>query len=394
MQCPSCGAISKKRSMKCPECGVFRNKSSATSQQLLSNQLSNEAGTVEAAIPLQSSHSRQTRSLIEFPGARNSLPQWRKDLGERVREVQERRLRETALESGDGEVGAGEEGVKGPLLELLPQAEVSPLNPLVVAALRRIERAHIPTHEGGSFTNVSAATALAYAEQPEFSSEGLSMINEARAASLPEQEVIPQRSSEHPEKVHSLSVVPNLPTSPDSLVNQVDASVTVPKSRRLIGGDPNDPALNYLDSIPRAQRVDDYEKRNAPIPLRFFCALLDLVVIGLLSLLPLALVGLTDLTWQDPRVIAFAVATSIVVAFLYLTICTALTGRTLGMRLFSLRIVDARTRMIPTGSQSAGRSLVYILSVVSTGLPLVYTLIDREKRAAHDRFTRTEVVRM
>jgi len=64
------------------------------------------------------------------------------------------------------------------------------------------------------------------------------------------------------------------------------------------------------------------------------------------------------------------------------------------MKLFSLRVVDARTRMLPTGSQSAGRALIYILSLASTGIPLMFTFIDRDKRAVHDRFTRTEVVRM
>ena len=390
MQCPSCGAISKKRSMKCPECGAFRSKSSLATQPFLSN----EAVIAETANPPQVTPPRQTRSLIEFPGTRNSLPQWRKELGERVREVQERRLRETALERGNDDSLAGEEGAKGPLLELLPQAEVSPLNPLVVAALRRIERAHVPANEGGNFTNYSVATAVAYAEQPEFSSEESSMADDAGTALLPEQEVIPQRSSAHQERVHNLAVVPNPATFAEVSAGDVVSSSPIPKPKRLIGADPNDPALNYLDSIPRAVRVDDYERRSAPIPLRIVCSLIDLIVIGAISLLPLALVRLTDLPWQDPRVITFAVATSIVVAFLYLTICTALTGRTLGMRLFSLRVVDARTRMIPTGSQSAGRAVVYILSVVTTGLPLMYTFIDREKRAAHDRFTRTEVVRI
>lgn len=328
------------------------------------------------------------------------MPQWRKELGERVREVQERRLRETALETGATDFGAGEDGSNGakgspgPLLELLPQAEVSPLNPIVVAALRRIERAHVPSHAGGNFTNFTGATAVAYAEQPEFRSDVSSIVDHASVASLPGQEVKPQRGSAHPEKVHSLAVVPNPPSSPEFLAVSVDAASTTLKPKRLIGGDLNDPALNYLDTIPMALRVDDCEKRTAPIRLRILGSLIDLVVICLLSLLPLALVGLTDLTWQDLRVITFAVSTSIVVAFLYLTICTALTGRTLGMRLFSLRVVDARTRMLPTGSQSAGRAVVYILSVASTGLPLMYTFIDREKRTAHDRFTRTEVVRM
>jgi uncharacterized RDD family membrane protein YckC len=108
----------------------------------------------------------------------------------------------------------------------------------------------------------------------------------------------------------------------------------------------------------------------------------------------LALVKLTDLPWQDVRVIAFVAGTLLVVGFLYQTISTALTGRTLGMKPFSLRVVDARTGLIPTGKQSAGRSLVYILSLASAGIAFVYTFFDSEKHTAHDRFTRTAVIRM
>ncbi|MDQ2975001.1 MAG: RDD family protein, partial [Acidobacteriota bacterium] len=84
----------------------------------------------------------------------------------------------------------------------------------------------------------------------------------------------------------------------------------------------------------------------------------------------------------------------LVVGFLYHTISTALTGRTLGMKPFSLRVVDARTGLIPTGKQSAGRSLVYILSLASAGIALLYTFFDSERHTAHDRFTRTAVIRM
>lgn len=388
MECPACGAISKKRSMKCPECGAFRNKSSVAPQQ----RFASEPAPSADAQPSAEWRPRQSRSLIEFPGARNTMPQWRKELGERVREVQERRLRESALETGANEVGAPEEAAKGATLELLPQAEVSPLNPLVVAALRRIERAHVSAAAGG---NYSTATAVAYAAQPEFASYEPSDMSEATTAPLQQHEENPQRSSLHPERVHNLAVVPNASSTSESLressPEKIDATL---RPKRLIGGDPNDPALNYLDAIPTAALVDASETRTAPIPLRIVGSVFDLVVICLLSLLPLSLVKLTDLEWQDPRVITFAVGAAILVAFLYSTISTALTGRTLGMRLCKLRVVDARTRMLPTGSQAAGRAVVYLLSVATSGLPLMYAFIDRDQRAAHDRFTRTEVVRM
>jgi uncharacterized RDD family membrane protein YckC len=108
----------------------------------------------------------------------------------------------------------------------------------------------------------------------------------------------------------------------------------------------------------------------------------------------IALVKLTDLKWQDSRTIMFAAGTFIVMGFLYLTISTAFTGRTLGMKPFSLRVVDDRTGLIPTGGQSAARAFLYLLSLASAGIALIYTLVNPERRAAHDRVTRTAVVRV
>jgi uncharacterized RDD family membrane protein YckC len=93
-------------------------------------------------------------------------------------------------------------------------------------------------------------------------------------------------------------------------------------------------------------------------------------------------------------VIGFAAGILVLVGFLYLTVSIAFTGRTIGMKLFSLRVVDARTGLIPTGGQSAGRAVVYILSLASAGIALAYTFVDSEKRTAHDRFTRTAVIRV
>jgi uncharacterized RDD family membrane protein YckC len=122
-------------------------------------------------------------------------------------------------------------------------------------------------------------------------------------------------------------------------------------------------------------------------------AVTDLAVVGLISSPVLALTELTNFEWQNPRVIGFVVGAFLVVGFLYLTVSVAFTGRTLGMKLFSLRVIDARTGLIPTGSQSAGRSFVYLLSLASAGVALIYLFISREKHTVHDRFTRTAVIR-
>src|SRR6267378_3984021 len=94
--------------------------------------------------------ANQPSRLIEFPGVtRRTVPQWRKELSERVRELQERREREAAAEAELAQQQRAEfedqfEDVRPPQLNLLPQTEGSPLNPIVAAALKRIERANQP----------------------------------------------------------------------------------------------------------------------------------------------------------------------------------------------------------------------------------------------------------
>ena len=372
MRCPSCGAVLKKRTMKCPECGAFRNKSWVESQQPQSE----SAVATEIIKTTKVVKNNGTSSLIAFPGtARSTVPEWRRELGERVREVQERRAREAALEREDEPTTE----IASPQLELLPKVESPAVNPLVAAALQRIERAHAPQYAG----NVAVATVAEYEPEPQVN------LKVSTGATVPDEllfveEMTVNDTPPAPERVHNLAVVPALPP---------DAVSPLPKPKRLIRDD-NDPALNYLDSLPTTVGVDVARHQSAPILRRVLGGLLDLLVVAILAAPVFALIEVNQLNWQQPRTIAFAAASSLVVIFLYLTISTALTGRTLGMRLSSLRVVDARTGLIPTGGQSAKRAFVYILSLAPAAIPLMYTLIDRDRQAPHDRVSRTAVVRV
>ncbi len=380
MRCPACGARYDTPSVRCPECGAIQESNHVRPTPQV--QLDPVATVQESKQPRPRKNFTRgaNPSLIEFPGVtRSSVPEWRKELGERVREVQERRAREATVAAGEiGSLFTEGEPKTSPSLELLPQVEVPPVNPLVVAALRRIERANLQPS-----SNRAVARAVAYDEQPE------------TAIDFPEPEIA-METSPKPERAHNRAVVP----TPEALVVEIPpeiiASPTVepppPKPRRLIG-DQNDPALNYLDSIPTAVIVDRREYRSAPIILRLLSGITDLMVVCLLSAPLLALTELTTLQWQNLRVIAFGAGTVLIISFVYLTVSTAFTGRTIGKKLFSLRVVDARTGLIPTGSQSAGRALVYVLSLAAAGIALIYTFLDREKHTVHDRFTHTAVIR-
>ena len=322
-------------------------------------------------------------TLIEFPGiSRNSVPEWRKELSERVREVQERRAREAAREAAEAERQRAEAAINPPQLELLPPTEAPAMNPLVAAALKRIERAHQTASVETRAPRTSLATAVAYAPEREEN-----IMNETVPPTIQlelESEPPVEETPPPVEKTH-LVVLP--PPEPVVLKTEIPQ---LPK--RLIRDDPNDPALNYLDSICRNVRVDDLASRSASAFRRAVSAALDLIICALLTSPIAGALYLTgNLNFQDTRVITVLASAFIVVTFLYLTLTTALTGRTLGMRMLSLRVIDTKTGLIPTGGQSIGRSFFYLLSL-PTVVGILFALVSREGYTAHDRFTRTAVV--
>jgi len=324
--------------------------------------------------------SEKKSTLIEFPGiSRNSLPEWRKELSERVREVQEKRARDAAREAAEAARQRAEVSINPPQLELLPQTQMPAMNPLVAAALKRIERAHQIAPTENHEAKTTPATAVAYAPEREENEMSETVSPDPQLAFDPEISVV---ESVIPEKIHHLAVVPTA----EPIVTKVEPP-RVPK--RVIVE--NDPSLNYLDSISRKMCVEEMTTQSASAVRRLFCALLDLMFCALLSS-PIALaMYLTGSNLQETRVIAVLGGSVIVVVFIYLTLMTALTGRTWAMRLLSLRIIDTKTGLIPTGGQSIGRSFFYLLSL-ATIVGTFFALVSREGYTVHDRFTRTAVV--
>lgn len=315
------------------------------------------------------------------------MPEWRKELSERVREIQEKRAREAAQEAAEAERNRVEAVVNPPQLELpqlelLPPAPMPAMNPLVAAALKRIERAHQPAPAEHRQPRTNLATAVAYA--PDREDNDMS----DTVPSTPELAFEPEVPAAEPvvtvEKAHHLAVVPvSEPVE--------EPKVEPPKAPKRLIRDDNDPALNYLDSISKTLCVDELSHHSASPLRRLVGSLLDLIFCALLSSPIAGAMYLTGSNLRDPQVIAVLAGSWIVVTFLYLTLLTALTGRTWAMRLLSLRVIDRKTGLIPTGGQSIGRSFFYLISL-ATVLGVFFALISREGYTVHDRFTRTAVV--
>jgi hypothetical protein len=112
---------------------------------------------------IESAEDSKRSTLIEFPGGRD-VPEWRKQLSKRVREVQERKAREAAEElAAAQEAGLVSCAMPSGQLELVPDLENPIVNPIVSKALERLERARRSDYSASHH----AATAFAPALDPE-----------------------------------------------------------------------------------------------------------------------------------------------------------------------------------------------------------------------------------
>jgi uncharacterized RDD family membrane protein YckC len=81
-----------------------------------------------------------------------------------------------------------------------------------------------------------------------------------------------------------------------------------------------------------------------------------------------------------------------IVMFLYLTIAIGMYGKSLGMRMFGLELIDAEENDYPTFHQAAVNSAVYLLTVLLLGAGFIPMIFNEEQRAAHDLAAGTMIV--
>lgn len=389
----------------------------ALQEPSLKNSPLNKTKRNQADAEPQLETKQASSTLIEFPGAARTVPEWRKQLSQRVREVQERKAREAAEElAAAQEAGLVSCALPSGQLELVPDLEQPVMNPIVTKALERIERARRSDFSSSRFTATATAPALApdldaFAEQ-----RASAAIAEAKpklkvVAPLPpisvplpldqpapsEMEQIVVEVAAAQEAIASVTVpsaeLPNIDT-----LDTKPAAVTAPGERRARKPvrviSENDVALSYLEnclSVPAL--ADDSRHDVAGLMRRIIAGVFDLLLVGLMVSPVIAALHYAGANWSEPRVIGIAAGITAATMFAYFTVTTALTGRTLAMRIFSLRTIDLRTGLIPTGGQSIKRAMGHVFSLAIAGLGLAYALIDPDRRTLHDRFSQTIVIR-
>ncbi len=146
---------------------------------------------------------------------------------------------------------------------------------------------------------------------------------------------------------------------------------------------------NSAENVEDLDGFDDY----APIALRFNSALFDLIIgsfITMILLAPFVLLGGTWFTMAG--FLGFLAALSFVM-FIYLTTSIGFFGKSFGMHLFSLEMIDIEGDEYPTFHQAAVSSSVFILSLALGGIGFLTSLFDEDRRAAHDLASGTIIVK-
>jgi uncharacterized RDD family membrane protein YckC len=413
--------------------------------------------TDNSNVTTRTAQSPNGSTLIEFPGVNRNRPAWRKELSERFREIQQRRARESdsdgeelprrapssqtfsAPEETPAAKKAAESATKQ--LGLVPPPDEPEPNPIVAAALARIERARASAQaqtvaRGGS-GRAQAAAARVVEEQAEQLAEAalptpqqppLVVVQPKQA---PKPEPTPQASEPEPAAARVEVEEPEAParraparaTAAEETAAAAEPvkrpEVARPKTEVVqpVAQSPSRNALveqeagsrqpRHIDGVldefwlerqgiellPKvAEKELTYDDR-APRVKRLAAASVDLLVVALLAAPFAVAIELTIGNWGDRRVWGSMALIAALVMFLYHTCSVALAGRTLGMSLCGLQAVDAHKASVPTTGQCMRRAFVYMLSLATAGLGILYSLFDAEGRTAHDILSGTVVVR-
>jgi uncharacterized RDD family membrane protein YckC len=287
-------------------------------------------------------------------------------------------------------------------LGLVPALEPQEVNPIVVKALERIERARQQQQQSNvarqpaRSTNAAAAI-ITRTQEESYRAPAETHASPAESQTAPEsllENSLTETVEEKPVetvRTTNLVVVPPAPapvSETDALINE---ALNRPRPRRHLSEIADEALLLRREAatMPQTNELVEDVKETVPLARRFVGGVVDLFVVAFASSPFAAVIELTSGNWHDPRVSGSLAGVVVIIMFVYLTASVAFTGRTFGMALVSVRAIDERSGLIPTAGQCARRALFYMLSLAALGLGLLPALFGSERRALHDRLSGT-----
>lgn len=379
-------------------------KMAAPPKPLFTARDTGELLTKPAAPPAPPIESTPAPTLVEFQNKNAMLPDWRLKMQNAVRQrIENPASEQNAPKENQYQTRLVTSGANALIAEVVEETVSKPVkNEKVANALKRIEQARKAffveepepdltvadesnQNKNYPFYIAARTTAETAAKPPE---------SKASVNVPPKPKLVPTAPRAANDDLDT-NKLPPLPlkaafgfdkTAPDAL-----AEIAAPQANETI-----EPVMFVETPVEeKAVETEEIEESDdlAPFAMRFNAGLFDLIIGSFASFILLAPFMLAGGEWLTfTGLLAFA-ATLAVVMFIYLTTAIGMFGRSIGMRLFSLELVDVEANEYPTFHQAAVSSSVYLLSLVFGGIGFLTVPFNEEKRAVHDIVSGTIVVK-
>jgi uncharacterized RDD family membrane protein YckC len=348
-------------------------------------------------------------TLVGFQPANPAVPDWRLQLQNSIRK---RNTETRTSPSQETPISIAVAEQKTPSIKPAPAAPAASVvqNEKLANAIKRIE-ASKKTFGSGAAVGMAAA-AQARAKKPAipartFPFDVVEKKPTPQATALPKPAaplveipkpklVEPVRLEKKKFDTNKLPPIPEpempLPVEAAEIVEEVEAAtetrtkISFDRLRIWTTSEPESVAEmeNELDD-----EIDDL----APFSMRFGASVFDLIIGGFAAGIILSPFLITDMIGLTTGGILAAFGTAMFVMFLYFTGTIAFMGRTFGMKLFAIEMIDAEENELPTMHQAAVHSAVYLISLMLFGLGFLPALFNEERRTMPDLVSGTLLIR-
>ncbi|MCY7345440.1 MAG: RDD family protein [Pyrinomonadaceae bacterium] len=354
-------------------------------------------------------------TLVEFHSKNATLPEWRLQLQNVVRQRHETSLAaaQTITQTATPPVQRTRLVTNGATaLKAQPFAQAGTVphkNPTLSSALERIEKSRRQFLKEAELPEPSPVVSTAKAGK----NYALHIAPKTGGAETKSAEInSPVGSFAKPKLVSSLRTesekfdtdkLPPLP-KPAQVATSFESRVTILDELKPTLEEVFETKINVADAAktktaptetagtPEVEEVEEFDD-CASFAMRFNAGLFDLIIGTFLSLFLLAPFMLLGGNWFSVAGMFAFLATCSLVMFIYMTTAIGFYGRTFGMRLFSLEIVDIESEDYPTFHQAAVSSAVYLLSLALGGIGFLTLPFNEDKRAVHDLVSGTVMIK-
>ena len=338
-------------------------------------------------------------TLVEFQTKKATIPEWRLQLQNTVRQKVGSGRREGAATDAVQvpQSAPRSSGANALKVEFVEEEQTSPQhqNPKVAKALKRIEESrrvfsNQPVAEQSVQTGKAPArnypfNVVAKSNEPPARAPGQkATINPSPKPML----VSPLKIEKRGFDTNKLPPLAKPVAPPRSIIPAAEVP-TARNSQPEILVDESALEAESFETEVETDEIDDL----APFSMRFSAGLFDMIIGSFATLIVLSPFMLSGGSWFSVAG-GFALAAAFaIVMFLYLTVSLSFYGRTFGMRLFSLELVDVEENAYPTMHQAAVNSAVFLLSLTIGGIGFLPMFFNEERRAAHDILSGTILIR-